>query len=52
MHGINYLDRLFETHFQEPRDSIFDNDVASAIAFVSKRFEDEGTQHWPEISIK
>jgi len=52
IHGLNYLDRLFETHLKEPRDSISDNDVASATAFVSKRFEDKDTQHWPEISVE
>ncbi|KAL8969571.1 MAG: hypothetical protein Q9197_004268 [Variospora fuerteventurae] len=46
MRGVNYLDRDFKRHLDEPGDAIFDNDIASAIAFVRQQFKDTGTQHW------
>ncbi|KAL9011602.1 MAG: hypothetical protein Q9173_003563 [Seirophora scorigena] len=46
MRGVNYLDCHFKRHLGEPRDAIFDNDVASAIAFVRQQFKDSGTQKW------
>ncbi|KAI4194910.1 MAG: hypothetical protein LQ348_002533 [Seirophora lacunosa] len=52
MRGVNYLDRHFERHLGEPRDAIFDNDVASAIAFVRQQFKDSGTQKWHRASAE
>ncbi|KAL9020061.1 MAG: hypothetical protein Q9185_002675 [Variospora sp. 1 TL-2023] len=46
MRGVNYLDRDFKRHLDEPGDAIFDNDIASAIAFVRQQFKDTGTQNW------
>ncbi|KAL8755943.1 MAG: hypothetical protein Q9184_004655 [Pyrenodesmia sp. 2 TL-2023] len=52
MRGINYLDKNFKRHLEEPGDAIFDNDVASAIAFVRKQFEDSGTQKWHRATVE
>lgn len=52
MRGVNYLDRHFKRHLGEPRDAIFDNDVASAIAFVRQQFKDSGTQKWHRASAE
>ena len=35
--------------YEEP---FLDNDVASAIALVRKRFEHEGTRQWPEVTVE
>ncbi|KAL8925523.1 MAG: hypothetical protein Q9208_003414 [Pyrenodesmia sp. 3 TL-2023] len=52
MRGVNYLDKNFKRHLEEPGDAIFDNDVASAIAFVRKQFEDTGTQKWHRATVE
>ena len=46
MRGVNYLDRNFTRHLKEPRDAIFENDVASAIAFIRQEFKTTGTKTW------
>lgn len=52
MCGVNYLDRHFKRHLKEPRDAIFDNDVASAIALVREQFKTTGTQKWHRVSVE
>lgn len=52
MRGVNYLDKNFRRHLEEPRDAIFDNDVASAIALVRKQFKDSGTQKWHRATVE
>ncbi|KAI4174351.1 MAG: hypothetical protein LQ346_008250 [Caloplaca aetnensis] len=52
MRGVNFLDKNFKRHLEEPGDAIFDNDVASAIAFVRKQFEDSGTQKWHRANVE
>ncbi|KAL8784323.1 MAG: hypothetical protein Q9213_004032 [Squamulea squamosa] len=52
MQGVNYLDRNFKRHLAEPRGAIFDNDVASAIAFVRQQFNETGTQTWHRPSVE
>ena len=52
MHGVNYLDRNFKRHLDEPRDAIFENDVASAVAFVRRQFRASGTQKWHRITVE
>ncbi|KAL8827563.1 MAG: hypothetical protein Q9170_006968 [Blastenia crenularia] len=52
MRGVNYLDRNFKRHLEEPGNAIFDNDVASAIAFVRRQFEDTGTQKWHRATVE
>ncbi|KAL8766626.1 MAG: hypothetical protein Q9209_006643 [Squamulea sp. 1 TL-2023] len=52
MQGVNYLDRNFKRHLAEPRGAIFDNDVASAIAFVRQQFSETGTQTWHRSSVE
>lgn len=52
MRGVNYLDRNFRRHMEEPRDAIFENDVASAIAFVRRQFRGSGTQKWHQVTVE
>ena len=52
MRGVNYIDRNLKRHLQEPRDAIFDNDVASAIAFVRQEFAHTGTQNWHRVTVE
>ena len=52
MRGVNYLDRNFQRHLKEPRDAIFDNDVASVVAFVRQQFEHSGTQDWHRVTVE
>ena len=52
MRGVNYIDRNLQRHLDEPRDAIFDNDVASAIAFVRQHFQDSGTQDWHRVTVE
>lgn len=52
MRGVNYLDRHFKRHLSESGDAIFDNDVASAIAFVRRQFTESGTQTWHRPSVE
>ena len=52
MRGVNYIDRNLQRHLTEPRDAIFDNDVASAIAFVRQQFNDSGTQKWHRATVE
>ena len=52
MRGVNYIDRNLQRHLQEPRDAIFDNDVASAIAFVRQEFAHTGTQNWHRVTVE
>ncbi|KAL8727730.1 MAG: hypothetical protein Q9166_005843 [cf. Caloplaca sp. 2 TL-2023] len=50
MRGVNYLDRNFQRHLKEPGDAIFDNDIASGIAFVRQQFS--GTQNWHRPTVE
>ena len=52
MRGVNYLDRHLQRHLEEPRDAIFDNDVASAVAFVRRQFEHSGTRNWHRVNVE
>lgn len=52
MRGVNYLDRHFERHLTEPPNANFDNDVASAIAFVRRKYKDSGTQMWHQPTVE
>lgn len=52
MRGVNYLDRHFKRHLSEPGGAIFDNDVASAIAFVRRQFTESGTRTWHRPSVE
>ncbi|KAI4282024.1 MAG: hypothetical protein L6R38_003244 [Xanthoria sp. 2 TBL-2021] len=52
MRGVNYLDRHIKRHISESGDAIFDNDVASAIAFVRRQFTESGTQTWHRPSVE
>lgn len=52
MRGINYIDKDFKTYLKEPGDAIFENDVASAIAFVRRQFQHSGTQNWHRASVE
>lgn len=52
MRGVNYLDRNLRRHLEEPSDAIFDNDVASAVAFVRHHFKHSGTQNWHRVAVE
>lgn len=52
MRGVNYLDKNFKRHLSEPGNAIFENDVASVVAFVRQQFQDTGTQHWYRASVE
>ena len=52
MRGVNYLDRHLQRHMDEPPGAIFKNDVASAVAFVRREFEDKGTLDWQKPTVE
>lgn len=52
MRGVNYIDRHLQRHLEEPRDAIFDNDVASAIAFIRQQFAESGTNSWHRVTVE
>ena len=51
MRGVNYLDRHLQRHMDEPPGAIFENDVASAVAFVRREFEGKGTLDWQKPTV-
>ncbi|KAI4183082.1 MAG: hypothetical protein L6R41_005612 [Letrouitia leprolyta] len=52
MRWVNYLDKNFQRHLNEPGNAIFENDVASVVAFVRQQFQDTGTQKWHRASVE
>ena len=52
MRGVNYLDRHLQRHMDEPPGAIFENDVASAVAFVRREFEGKGTLAWQKPTVE
>ena len=52
MRGVNYLDRHLQRHVDEPPGAVFENNVASAVAFVRRNFEDRGTLDWQKTTVE
>lgn len=52
MNGVNYIDRHLRRHLEEPPGAIFENDVASAIAFVRHEFDKNGTSAWHHPTVE
>ena len=52
MAGINYLDKHFSKYLQEPIDSRFDNDDASAIGHCFQAFATSGTSTWHRRTVE
>ncbi|KAL8658515.1 MAG: hypothetical protein Q9202_007534 [Teloschistes flavicans] len=52
MAGVNYIDRHFSRHLEDPISAIFENDDASAIAFALNEFKGQGTKNWHRRSVE
>ncbi|MCJ1275983.1 hypothetical protein MMC21_003788 [Puttea exsequens] len=52
MAGVNYLDKHFSRHLEDPISAILENDDASAVALVLKAFEGQGTKTWHRRTVE
>ncbi|KAL8775806.1 MAG: hypothetical protein Q9194_003623 [Teloschistes cf. exilis] len=52
MAGVNYIDRHFSRHLEDPISAIYENDDASAIAFALNEFKGQGTKNWHRRSVE
>ena len=52
MAGVNYIDKHFSRHLEDPISAILENDDASAIAFALNEFKGHGTMNWHRRSVE